>query len=312
MALDYVLTWSTEVYHIHGLTPDRDTPNIEAAIGFYHPDDRDTVTAAMAAAARDGTPFEFSLRLLRAAGELRYVKSRGLTIPGSDGTPAAVFGVLLDVTEQHKTEEKLHEMNLKLEQIAYVDSLTHLANRRQFDEMLGREWHRVIREQTALSLVMLDIDRFKSFNDLYGHLAGDDCLRAVAGAVASVAQRPGDLVARYGGEEFALILPVTEAAGAEQVAHAARKAVVALGLTHPGNAACGGMVTASLGVSTAYPQIGAPRTAWLDLIAEADALLYEAKRTGRNKVVSPTSIEDNGAAPLPADEAARLAALAIY
>jgi GAF domain-containing protein len=124
--------------------------------------------------------------------------------------------------------------------------------------------------------------------------------------------RAGDLAARYGGEEFALILPTTEAAGAEKVAHEVRSALLTLRLNHAGNALCGGVVTASLGVATAYPQSGGPPTAWLDLIAEADALLYEGKRTGRNKVVSPTSIEYDGTPPLPANEEARLTALAVY
>ena len=302
---DYAVTWSTTVYHIHGVTPDGYTPDIETAISFYHPDDRAAVTAAVTTAARDGTPFEFALRLIRADGALRYVKCRGLTLPGPDSAPAVIFGVFLDVTEQQ-------EVNLQLEQIAHVDVLTGLANRRHFDELLKREWHRALREQTALSLVMLDIDRFKSFNDLYGHPAGDDCLRTVARALAAAMQRPGDRAARYGGEEFALILPVTEAAGAEKVAQAARSAIAALGLNHAGNTACGGVVTASLGVSTVYPQPGGPADAWCDLIAEADALLYEAKRSGRNKVVSPMSIECNGAAKLADNEAERLAALAMY
>lgn len=302
---DYSITWSTTVYHIHGVTPDCYSPEIKTAIGFYHPDDRDIVTTAVTMAAQDGTPFEFSARLIRADGSLRYVKSRGLTLPGPHGAPAAIFGVFLDVTEQQ-------EANLKLEQIAYVDALTGLANRRQFDEVLECEWRRAICEQTALSLVMLDVDRFKMFNDTYGHLAGDHCLRTVAGAAASVVRRPGDLTARYGGEEFALILPVTEAKGAEEVAYAVRAAIEALGLTHAANISCGGVVTASIGVSTAYPQADGPATAWLDLIAEADAMLYEAKRTGRNRVVSPANIDCGGTAPLSENEAARLAALAVY
>ena len=302
---DGALTWSTVVYHIHGVTPDCYTPDVNTAIGFYHPDDRGVVASTLAVAARDGTPFEFSLRLVRADGELRYVKSRGLTLSNPDGIPTAIFGVFLDVTEQQQA-------NLKLEQIAYIDALTLLANRRQFDEMLEREWRRAIREQTALSLIMLDIDRFKSFNDQYGHPAGDHCLRTVAGAVTRVVKRPGDLAARYGGEEFAVILPLTEAAGAETVAHAVRAAVAALELTHAGNASCGGIVTVSLGVATAYPQPGGSPAAWLDLVAEADALMYEAKRTGRNKVVSPISVGCAGGAPLPANEADRLAALAVY
>jgi PAS domain S-box-containing protein len=112
---DKSLTWSAAIYRIHGVTPDGYTPDIQSALTFYHPDDRDAVTNTLTRAARDGMPFEFSLRLIRADGELRHVKSRGLTIPGSDGVPSAIFGVFLDVTEQH-------EANLKLERMAYVDA----------------------------------------------------------------------------------------------------------------------------------------------------------------------------------------------
>ena len=308
---DYTVTWSREIYNIHGVSPDRYTPDIRSAVDFYHPDDRSAVNAAITAAAEAGTHFEFSLRLIRGDGQLRYVKSRGLTITGPGTTAMLIFGVSLDVTEHHRTAELLRQTNLRLEQIAYVDALTGLANRRQFDGMLEREWRRAIREQTSLSLIMLDIDRFKAFNDLYGHVAGDACLRAVAGAMTPIAQRPGDLFARYGGEEFAVILPVTEAAGAEQIARSVLAAIARLNLPHSGNASCGGIVTASLGVTTAYPQPGPP-DAWLGLVAEADALLYEAKRTGWNRVVSPISIACDHAAPLPPNEAARLATLTAY
>ena len=302
---DYAVTWSKTVYQIHGLSPDLYAPYIKTAIGFYHPDDRDVVMAALTTAIRDESSFELSLRLIRADGELRHVRCRGLTIRGPDGASAAIFGVLVDVTEQH-------EARLELERIAYVDVLTGLANRRQFDGILEREWRRAAREHTALSLIMLDIDRFKSFNDLYGHLAGDGCLRLVAEALASVMKRPGDIASRYGGEEFALVLPTTEAAGAERVAQMVRSAVASLEIAHAQNASCGGFVTASLGLSTAYPQVDGTPKAWLDLIAEADAMLYEAKRTGRNRAVSLTTLGCDGSAPLLDNEEDRLAALATY
>jgi diguanylate cyclase (GGDEF)-like protein len=223
-----------------------------------------------------------------------------------------VFGIFLDVTEHRKTEATLHHMNQALEQIAYVDAMTKLANRRQFDETLEREWRRAVREQNPLSLVMIDVDRFKNFNDLYGHIAGDACLRHVGKVLGSVAQRPGDLAARYGGEEFAIILPCTEAAGAEKIGQATCDAVAGLRLTHAANEACGGVVTVSVGVSTAYPQFDQAGSGWIDFIARVDALLYEAKRTGRNRVVSPATLDRLGTTPVPPDEAERLAALAAY
>jgi diguanylate cyclase (GGDEF)-like protein len=309
---DFAVTWSAEVYAIHGVSPETYKPEIVSAIGFYHPDDRDMVAVAVDAAARNRTPFEFSLRLIRAEGALRHVRCRGLTIPGPDDVPAQIFGVFVDVTEERNAEEGLRAENLRLQQIAYVDALTQLANRRQFDEALKAEWLRAIREETPLSLVMLDIDRFKRFNDLYGHLAGDECLRVVAAAVKAILRRPADLMARYGGEEFALLLPVTDESGAVSLADRVRTAIRALQLTHAGNPACGEIVTASLGVSTAYPQLGSSPDGWLELIKKADGLLYEAKRTGRNRTVSSVDFGQGGPAILPKDEIARLAALSTY
>ena len=309
---DFAITWSAEVYEIHGVCPETYAPEIVSAIGFCHPDDRDEVAAAVDAAARNRTAFDFSLRLIRADGELRHVRCRGLTIPGPDDVPAQIFGVFVDVTEERNAEEGLRAENLRLQQIAYVDALTQLANRRQFDEALKAEWLRAIREETPLSLVMLDIDRFKRFNDLYGHLAGDECLRVVAAAVKAILRRPADLMARYGGEEFALLLPVTDESGAVKLGERVRTAIRALQLTHAGNADCGELVTASLGVSTAYPQQGSSPEGWLDLIKRADGLLYEAKRTGRNRVISSVEFGEGGAAALPADELARLASLSVY
>jgi diguanylate cyclase (GGDEF)-like protein len=307
---DYTVRWSAEVFQIHGLAPNRLAPDLPTAIGFYHPGDQDIVAAAIATAARDGTAFDVSARLIRADGALRHVKSRGLTIAGPDGLPAKIFGVFVDITEEWNASEVLRDENAKLEKIAYVDALTGLANRRHFDETLHREWLRATREETTLSLIMLDIDRFKRFNDLYGHPAGDACLRLAAVAVAAVFRRPGDLLARYGGEEFAMILPGTEAAGAEKLAHEVRAAIEALGLTHAGNPHCGSVVTASLGVATAYPHPASTPSAWLDLITQADEMLYEAKRTGRNRVVLAAGLA--AAAALPENETDRLAALAVY
>ncbi|WP_171034286.1 sensor domain-containing diguanylate cyclase [Lichenicoccus roseus] len=276
---DGLVTWSDSVYQILGVTRSDYTPTVETAIDFYHPEDRETVRNALRMAVQDHLPFEFSLRLIRADGRHRYVKSRGLVIHGQSGEPEAIFGVFVDITEQQ-------EANLRLERIANVDVLTGLANRRNFDDALEKEWRRAARERTALSLIMIDIDRFKNFNDLYGHLYGDQCLKSVATALLTIVQRPGDLAARYGGEEFAVILSVTEHKGAMLVARAIRDAVASLSLHHAGNNNCGGIVTISLGVATAYPQADDLGLAWSRLVGEADVRLYEAKRTGRNRVVS--------------------------
>ncbi|WP_458095570.1 diguanylate cyclase [Roseomonas sp. WA12] len=166
---------------------------------------------------------------------------------------------------------------------AHTDALTGLANRRSLDAALDREWGRALREDLPISLLLLDVDRFKAFNDRYGHPAGDECLRAVAAAVSRAVQRHIDLAARYGGEEIAVLLPNTEAEGARHIAERLRSAIERLGLTHEGSEV--GIVTASLGCATLRPTSGLPGGAKF-LVSEADRALYAAKRRGRNRVVS--------------------------
>lgn len=167
-----------------------------------------------------------------------------------------------------------------LESMSLTDGLTGLSNRRHFDQHLDREWRAAIREQKTLSLVMIDIDCFKLYNDRYGHLQGDECLRAVAGVLASSARRPSEMVARYGGEEFACILPDTGREGAATVAESMRARVAELQLPHE-KSLVAPHVTLSLGVGTLSPVVGAPVG---DLVALADENLYKAKKGGRDRV----------------------------
>ena len=176
---------------------------------------------------------------------------------------------------------ELRHANADLAARASQDGLTGLANRRCFDETLADELHRAQRGGHEVSLIMMDVDFFKKFNDQYGHVAGDGCLQAVAGAVARSVGRSEDLAARYGGEEFAVIMPGTGTAGALQVAEAIRMAVLALQIPHAASAT--GVVTISLGAATLQP--AQERHAdGSELIRQADALLYLSKNSGRNRV----------------------------
>lgn len=168
-----------------------------------------------------------------------------------------------------------------LHRISSQDGLTGVANRRHFDETLAREWRRAARTRSALSMLMLDIDFFKAFNDNAGHQAGDECLRRVAQTLSDALQRAGDLVARYGGEEFALLLPETDAEHAQQLAWILRDLIAALDIPHP--ASPFRQVTVSIGVTTVVP----PRdgSGAQELVRVADEALYDAKRQGRNRVV---------------------------
>jgi len=169
-----------------------------------------------------------------------------------------------------------------LENLSATDGLTDLPNRRRFDEFLNREWRRSMRDQSLLSLIMLDIDFFKEFNDHYGHLAGDDCLRQVAAVLREVVQRPGDLAARYGGEEFACILPDTGSSGASTLAHKIRERMTEKNIPHFFSSVAD-RLTLSFGVAALVPGKGQSPA---DLIRLADSLLYAAKKGGRNQVRS--------------------------
>jgi len=181
---------------------------------------------------------------------------------------------------------RLDEANRELTRLSAVDGLTGIANRRQFDEFLVREWARGARHTTQVSLLMCDVDFFKQYNDLYGHQAGDECLRAVAQALAACVKRPTDLVARYGGEEFAVILPDTDLHGARQLAEAMRVAVERLALTH--GAGQGGVVTLSIGAACHIP--GRDELASVAVLKAADDALYRAKAAGRNCVAAELEI----------------------
>jgi two-component system chemotaxis family response regulator WspR len=178
----------------------------------------------------------------------------------------------------------LEQRNAELARLSHVDGLTGISNRRAFDEMLAREARRITREYHPLSLLLLDVDHFKKYNDHHGHVAGDECLKKIAAAIGECAKRPGDCAARYGGEEFALILPNTDANGAKHVAENVRARVQALALPHPARNDELNIVTASLGVVTALPHQGMTPMA---MIEAADAALYAAKQAGRNRVHFP-------------------------
>jgi diguanylate cyclase (GGDEF)-like protein len=169
-----------------------------------------------------------------------------------------------------------------LERLSFQDGLTGLANRRRFDDYFVMAWRHATREQAWLSLLMVDIDFFKGFNDRYGHLAGDQCLRLVARTLQASAKRPLDVVARYGGEEFALILPGTNLEGASAMARGLLNAVASLRVEHE-RSPVASHVTVSVGVAAAVPSDKAP---FYRLIEEADEALYEAKEQGRNQLHS--------------------------
>lgn len=201
------------------------------------------------------------------------------------------------LAERHRVEQELIAAKNALELLASKDGLTGLANRRRLDETLEHECKLALREKTPLSLILLDVDYFKVFNDHYGHQAGDECLRRIAQELDFAARRPGDLAARYGGEELAVVLSHTDLASAIQIAETLRARIEALALAHAESRLPARVVTASLGVASLHPEDGAAGAQ--ALIRAADRMLYEAKRNGRNRVApAPRAVELQAASAL--------------
>ena len=192
-----------------------------------------------------------------------------------------IVALLRATAENADFARRLGESNRRLETMAETDALTQLLNRRGFDLHLRQACERATREQTKLSLLLLDVDHFKLFNDRYGHLSGDDCLRRIGAAMVSAIRCAQDLAARYGGEEFALILPDTDETGALTIAQRVLAAVAALDLAHAGSSH--GRVTVSIGIAGFDHGIGA-KGSLESLVRDADEALYRAKHLGRNRI----------------------------
>ncbi|HXF83114.1 MAG TPA: diguanylate cyclase [bacterium] len=228
---------------------------------------------------------------------------RDIVIPGAEGSDelamlARSMGSLVEsLTRRQRDLERLAASleqrvvertaelsyaNLRLAELSTTDALTGVANRRQFDAVLDREWRQAVRYRLPLSLIMVDIDHFKEYNDTYGHQQGDECLRRVAEALEHCVNRAGDFVARYGGEEFAVILSHTTLPAAITVAQKLRASVEALRIPHRASTTAA-HVTISVGVATSVPERESGPS---DLLAAADRALYAAKSAGRNRVVA--------------------------
>jgi diguanylate cyclase (GGDEF)-like protein/PAS domain S-box-containing protein len=257
------------------LRPVRDTLGHHVT-EFILPDDLPLLADASKRIAQGEPDITVTLRVIRGDGSLIWVEvaSRLITdLENEDQGDRAV--IMRDVSDRKALEDELRAMAMK-------DGLTGLANRRAFDEALLTEWKRTVREKSQMSLILIDIDNFKIFNDAYGHQVGDDCLRAVAAALQPLGKRPGDLVARYGGEELAIILSGSGSVAAEALGERARSAVEQLGI--PQGDKAGGVVTISVGAATALARDGGSAEMPQTLLSSSDRALYLAKNAGRNCV----------------------------
>ncbi|MFF7706642.1 diguanylate cyclase domain-containing protein [Pseudomonas sp. NPDC007930] len=244
-----------------------------------HPDDRDYVVNFCVSQSKAGSDHEADYRALTASGGYVWIRDVVHVVRDAQGQVQALVGFMFDISERKKTEEHLARLQKQLEEYSYQDGLTGIANRRMFDSVLEREWADAQRTQQPLSLIVIDIDHFKQFNDHYGHIKGDECLKHVARTLSVAANRPRDFIARLGGEEFAWVLPDTDPAAARQIAERCLHLVRQQQIPHeasPISATLG----LSLGVGTTVPSSNGAALAFVEKV---DELLYIAKRAGRRR-----------------------------
>lgn len=278
------------------------SPAVESLTGFsadeylqlrdlqiMHPEDREKASVILEQL-RQGQLFHtMRYRTLQKNGEHRWVEATitGYLEPGSDRVGGYV-AMVRDFAEQKEREDQLAAEHLQLSKAAFKDDLTGIANRRKFNEALRREGLRQTRSKHALSLLLMDVDCFKQYNDTYGHVAGDHCLQQIAELMTQLLRRESDLVARFGGEEFVALLPMTDLSGAVLLADSIRHAVASLQLPHassPHNVVTVSVGVASWGVGDQLDCDG--------FITQADVALYRAKETGRNRTCASKSDSRN-------------------
>ena len=276
------------------------TMRLSQWVSLIHPECRARVLAEHQSVLQQHQSLRMQYRICRDSDqETRWIQVWGEfeSLP-SEAPHGRVTGTVQDITERKQTEQALADYRTALEQKVRLDPLTHIANRRALDEHVSTQWQRAMRQQRPLSLLMLDIDHFKHYNDHYGHIEGDECLQRVAQALAASVSRVDEMVARYGGEEFAILLPDTDAPQAMAMAQKICAAVGNLGIAHAASATAA-HVTISIGVACIHPLFIAPSAELIHtledpsmaqmLFEQADAALYAAKQQGRNRaVLQPT------------------------
>lgn len=286
-AIPWKIDWATMTFAYIG-------PQIEPLLGWtqaswisandwaerIHEEDRERVVSFCISQSQSGIDHEADYRALTADGSYVWIRDVVHVLRNEAGETEALVGFMFDISERKKTEEQLLALQKQLEEYSYKDGLTGINNRRMFDSVLEVEWASAQRSRRPLSLILLDIDYFKQFNDHYGHTQGDESLKRVAQALEWAAVRPRDCVARYGGEEFALILPETDGESAKAIAERCRKLISHLRIPHE-HSVVAPLLTISLGVGTILPEAGDTPQAFL---SEVDRLLYQAKRQGRDRL----------------------------
>lgn len=256
---------------------------LETWAALTHPDDFPELERCLddIAGGRENA-FRIEIRMLAQVGQWRWIQAQGRNVDSdARGMSRRIVGTLLDISRYKQIELALHKANEELQRLAALDGLTQIANRMRFDDRLLQEWRRARRDGQPLALVLGDIDFFKEYNDTYGHIRGDETLRAVAQTISATLKRPMDMVARYGGEEFAIVLPNTNLRGATRVVNEVKTAIDTLNIEHK-TSQVQDHITLSYGVAAMIPKRDAT---YRDLIKAADRALYKAKETGRDRIV---------------------------
>jgi len=288
-AIPWKIEWSTMQFAYIG-------PQIEALLGWtpeswatvqdwaerIHPDDRERVVQFCVAQSQAGVDHEADYRALTRGGGYVWIRDVVHVVRDQAQNVEALVGFMFDISERKRSEEQLLGLQAELQDLSFKDALTGLANRRRFDHVMDREWGEAKANGQPLSLVMIDIDYFKQYNDHYGHLRGDTCLKQVADLLFGASKGARDFLARFGGEEFALVLPETNAEQARKIAWRCRDAIARARIPHAGSS-IGENLTISLGAGTTVPcdDEGA-----MTFIESVDRRLYRAKMQGRDRIVA--------------------------
>ena len=287
-AIPWKIDWATMTFAYIG-------PQIEKLLGWtpeswasaqdwidrMHPDDRQWVVDYCVSQSKAGIDHEADYRALTSDGGYVWIRDVVHVVRTESGEVEALIGFMFDISERKKSEEKLAALQKELEDFSYKDGLTGIANRRMFDSILELEWENSRRNNQPLSLIMMDIDYFKQYNDHYGHLQGDESLKRVGQALTAAGTRARDALARFGGEEFVLVLPETDAASAQKIAERCRQLIFKEQIPHA-KSAVSQMLTLSIGTGTVIPTHKDDALKFVDIV---DQRLYQAKQKGRNCIV---------------------------
>lgn len=288
LAIPWSIDWETKTFSYIG-------PQIEKVLGWkqdswrtvedwamrMHENDRAWVVDFCVAQSISGVDHEADYRALTINGEYIWIRDVVHVVRKPDGEVDSLVGFMFDISERKKQEQELETLKKQLEEYSYQDGLTGIANRRFFEDSYQREWINAQREQQPLTIMLLDIDYFKQYNDYNGHILGDACLKQIAQILKKSVSRPRDLVARFGGEEFVLILPDTSQGSAIEVVERILQSIRTADICHS-SSPLDQRLSVSLGVKTIIPTQKNDKMAFLK---EVDQNLYLAKEQGRNGYV---------------------------